>query len=62
VRKFKKKIIMSYFKNLYSTILECLNKNGQFSKQIPPSKVKSSRAWWHTPSIPALRRQRQVDF
>jgi hypothetical protein len=23
---------------------------------------ESSRAWWRTPLIPALRRQRQVDF
>jgi hypothetical protein len=26
-----------------------------------PEKL-SSRAWWHTPVIPALGRQRQVDF
>jgi hypothetical protein len=25
-------------------------------------KNKSSRQWWHTPLIPALGRQRQVDF
>jgi hypothetical protein len=25
-------------------------------------KVLNSRAWWHTPLIPALRRQRQADF
>ena len=25
-------------------------------------KIKSSQAWWHTPLIPALGRQRQVDY
>jgi hypothetical protein len=25
-------------------------------------KVKINQAWWRTPLIPALRRQRQVDF
>jgi hypothetical protein len=25
-------------------------------------KKKKGWAWWHTPLIPALRRQRQVDF
>jgi hypothetical protein len=26
------------------------------------NKTKQSRAWWHTPLIPALGRQRQVDL
>jgi hypothetical protein len=25
-------------------------------------KARVSQEWWHTPLIPALRRQRQVDF
>jgi hypothetical protein len=25
-------------------------------------KEKAARQWWRTPLIPALRRQRQVDF
>jgi hypothetical protein len=28
----------------------------------PALKEASSRAWWRTPLIPALGRQRQVDF
>jgi hypothetical protein len=27
-----------------------------------PHKLQPSRAWWRTPLIPALGRQRQVDF
>jgi hypothetical protein len=29
---------------------------------VPLKKEEESRAWWHTPLIPALGRQRQVDF
>jgi hypothetical protein len=32
------------------------------SRLCETSKVKKGRAWWRTPLIPALRRQRQADF
>jgi hypothetical protein len=32
------------------------NKSQKYYKEV------MSRAWWHTPLIPALRRQRQEDF
>jgi hypothetical protein len=31
-------------------------------KRKKEKKEKLSRAWWRTPLIPALGRQRQVDF
>jgi hypothetical protein len=33
--------------------------NGDYIKK---KLIKKSRAWWHTPLIPALGRQRQADF
>jgi hypothetical protein len=30
--------------------------------QPPDMKTRESWAWWHTPLIPALGRQRQMDF
>lgn len=33
-----------------------------FDKWLVLEMLKLSRTWWHTPLIPALRRQRQVDF
>jgi hypothetical protein len=32
------------------------------SKRTVGTKMEKSRAWWCMPLIPALRRQRQVDF
>jgi hypothetical protein len=34
----------------------------KFNKNFIKKKFASSRAWWPTPLIPALRRQRQEDF
>jgi hypothetical protein len=31
-------------------------------KKLGKKSVRDSWAWWHTPLIPALGRQRQVDF
>jgi hypothetical protein len=33
-----------------------------FFKTVIIEKIKTSQVWWHTPLIPTLRRQRQVDF
>jgi hypothetical protein len=39
------------------------NKNKkQKRKKKKKKKKKESRVWWRTPLIPALGRQRQVDF
>jgi hypothetical protein len=29
---------------------------------LPPTRPHLARQWWHTPLIPSLGRQRQVDF
>jgi hypothetical protein len=42
------------------------DRDRQTSKKKGKVKVKKKKKragqWWHTPLIPALRRQRQVDF
>jgi hypothetical protein len=37
----------------YTEIIECI---------LVAQEQKESRAWWRTPLIPALRRQKQADF
>jgi hypothetical protein len=40
--------------------MKTLIQNKRFKSE--RKKSLSSQAWWHTPLIPALGRQRQVDF
>jgi hypothetical protein len=55
---------------LYSLVTATESANRFFAEQLEAWKglewykdIKSlSQAWWHTPLIPALGRQRQVDF
>jgi hypothetical protein len=44
--------------SLFEAIATLIPKEHEESKQ----KEIFSQAWWHTPLIPALGRQRQVDF
>jgi hypothetical protein len=47
-----------------SNILEYVDGLNYAAKSYLKTKTKKqkSQAWWHTPLIPALGRQRQVDF
>jgi hypothetical protein len=49
-----KKKILKKKKQITSDIFE--------NNQVYLKKLKVIRAWWRTPLIPALGRQRQVDF
>jgi hypothetical protein len=50
--------------NIHKQPLTQIQKSGRGRKSEKrlPLKVWYSRAWWHTPLIPALGRQRQADF
>jgi hypothetical protein len=69
--------IRSFYKGLYSIKLENLDKMDTFLDRYQvtnlnqdqvndlnsPKEIEAvSRVWWCTPLIPALGRQRQVDF
>jgi hypothetical protein len=56
-RGWEKIPIMEYCVDMYA--LWSIRKKTIF---LFPPKIKHRWAWWRTPLIPALRRQRQADF
>jgi hypothetical protein len=51
--------VWSVYIKINQSINQSINLLEQFYKF---RHIKISVSWWHTPSIPALGRQRQVDF
>jgi hypothetical protein len=49
-------LIIAFIRNSFTVLSESYNHWPQVKT------IHTAREWWRTPLIPALRRQRQVDF
>jgi hypothetical protein len=74
LKSYLMKIIESFKEDINNSLEEIQENTGKQLKELSKAiqdlkvevetikKTQMSRVWWHTPSIPALGRQRQVDF